>query len=129
MTSDELLKIVGVTAATVFGGGGLAALLTVFVNRKLGIKTNENEANKVINTTWEAIVDDLQTQIKDGRTEFTAQLTRIGDKLSKLEERVQKQDEELHFKDRLLLKAIGHITKLEGLVPPNPVPDRPEGLE
>lgn len=129
MNSDELLKIVGITAATVFGGGGLAALLTVFVNRKLGIKTNENEANKVINTTWEAIVDDLQTQIKDGRTEFTAQLTRIGDKLTKLEERVQKQDEELHFKDRLLLKAIGHITKLEGLVPPNPVPDRPEGLE
>lgn len=129
MTNDELLRTISVVGVTVFGGGGLAALLTVFVNRKLGIKTNENEANKVINTTWEAIVDDLQTQIKDGRTEFTHQLTLLGEKLGRLEARVQKQDEELHLKDRLLLKAIGHITKLEGLVPPNPVPDRPEGLE
>lgn len=129
MNSDELLKTITVVGVTVFGGGGLAALLTVFVNRKLGIKTNETEASKVINTTWEAIVDDLQTQIKDGRTEFTHQLTMLGEKLGRLEERVEKQNQELHFKDRLLLKAIAHITRLEALAPPELIPKRPEGLE
>jgi len=115
--------------ATLLGGGGIWAGVTALSNRKIGLKTTENEANKTINVTWEAIVDDLQTQIKDGREEFKQQLTAVYEKLTKLEERVQKQDVELHIKDRLLVTAIGHIIKLELLVPPNPVPPRPEGLQ
>lgn len=128
MTAEQILTWGAGILAALLGGGGIAALIVAFANRKIGLRTTENDANKTINTTWEAIVADLQTQIKDGREEFKQQLTAVYDKLGKLEERVQKQDEELHSKDRLLLTAIGHIGRLELLVPPNPVPPRPEGL-
>lgn len=128
MTTEQNLQLVLAIVGGLFGAGGIAALVGHLVTRKLGLKTNENEANKVINTTWEAIVDDLQAQIKDGRDEFTKQLTNVYGKLEKLEERVQKQDEELHLKDRLLLAAIRHIGALEALIPP-PAPERPKGLE
>jgi hypothetical protein len=129
VSAEQIITWVSGIAAVILGGGGIAALIVAFANRKIGLKTTENEANKTINVTWEAIVDDLQTQIKDGREEFKQQLTAVYDKLTKLEERVQKQDVELHIKDRLLVTAIGHIIRLELLVPPNPVPPRPEGLE
>jgi len=118
MTGEQILTFTGIAAGVIFGGGGLAALLGVFVTRKLGIKTSENEANRDLNHTWDAIVENLQSQItalhnemgelRKGQTELTAALS---------------------VKERLLLKAILHIGKLELLVPPNPVPPRPEGLE
>lgn len=128
MTAEQILPWVGGVLATLLGGGGIWAGVTAFANRKIGLKTTENEANKTINTTWESIVDDLQGQIKDGRDEFTKQLTILTERVDKLQERLQAQDVELHAKDRLILVAIGHIGRLELLVPPNPVPDRPEGL-
>lgn len=128
MTPEQNLQLVIIIVGGFFGAGGIAALVGHLVTRKLGLKTNENEANKVINTTWEAIVDDLQTQIKDGRAEFTQQLTTVYGKLERLEARVQEQDEALHMKDKLLLVAIRHIGRLEALIPP-PTPERPKGLE
>ena len=129
MTIEQMLPTLLTGAGIVFGGGGIAAIIGVFVTRRLGLKTNENEANKVINVTWEAIVDDLQGQIQAGREEFTRQITALGDKLGALEERVQRQDHELGIERRLVLKAIAHIIRLEALVPPKPIPNRPEGLE
>ena len=129
ISAEQILMWGAGILGTLLTGSGIWAGVTAFSNRKIGLKTTENEANKTINVTWEAIVDDLQTQIKDGREEFKQQLTAVYDKLTKLEERVQKQDVELHIKDRLLVTAIGHIIRLELLVPPNPVPPRPEGLE
>jgi pyruvate/2-oxoglutarate dehydrogenase complex dihydrolipoamide dehydrogenase (E3) component len=128
MTFEQWVAVGGVASAILFGGGGIVALVTALSNRKVGVKTTENEANKTINITWEAIVDDLQTQIKDGREEFKQQLTNLNTKVDRLQTSLEERDQMLHAKDRLLLIAIGHIGKLELLIPPNPVPDRPEGL-
>lgn len=128
MTLEQFLNIAGLIGAALLGGGGLAALIVALSNRKIGLKTTENEANKTINVTWESIVDDLQGQIKDGRAEFTQQLTALHEKVDKLQARLLERDAELYLKDRLLLAAIGHIGRLELLIPP-PVPERPEGLK
>lgn len=129
MPIEQILTWVAGIFAAILGGGGIAALIVAFANRKIGLRTTENDANKTINTTWEAIVADLQGQIVAGREEFARQLTAINAKVDRLSESLEERNQQLHAKDRLLLVAIGHIGKLELLVPPNPVPDRPEGLK
>lgn len=129
MTAEQILPWVSGVLVTLLGGGGVWAGVTAFANRKIGLRTTENEANKTINTTWEAIVDDLQGQIAAGREETKAQLSALNAKVDKLSASLEERDRQLHAKDRLLLVAIGHIGRLELLVPPNPVPDRPEGLK
>lgn len=123
----QILSWVGGIGALLLGGGGIAALIVAFANRRIGLRTTENDANKTINTTWEAIVDDLQGQIVAGREEFKQQLVALNQRVDTLQKALEERDKELHAKDRLLLVAIGHIGKLELLVPP-PVPERPEGL-
>lgn len=118
MTGEQILQFTGIAAGVIFGGGGLAALLGVFVTRKLGIKTSENEANRDLNSTWDAIVENLQSQI-----------TALVGEVSELRKGQNEMTAALSVKERLLLKAILHIGRLELLVPPNPVPPRPEGLE
>lgn len=129
MTFEQWLTLGGLGSALLFGGGGIWAGVTVFSNRKIGIKTTENEANKTINTTWEAIVDDLQAQIKEGREEFKDQLTKLNEKVDRLQTGLEERDKVIYTKDRIILSAIAHIGILELLVPPNPVPPRPEGLK
>lgn len=129
MSAEQIIQWAVSIGATLLTGGGIWAGVTALSNRKIGLKTTEIEANKLINTTWEAMVDDLQTQIKDGRTEFGQQLTALNNKVDRLETRLQEKDAELRVKDRLLLIAIGHIGRLELMIPPKPVPDRPEGLQ
>lgn len=128
MTPEQILTWGAGVVAVLLGGGGIAALIVAFANRKIGLKTTENDANKTINTTWEAIVDDLQGQIAAGRAEFKEQLTALNQKVDRLSASLEDRDKVIHAKDRMLLIAIGHIGKLELLVPPNPVPERPEGL-
>lgn len=128
MTAEQILPWVSGFLVTLLGGGGIWAGVTAFANRKIGLRTTENEANKTINTTWEAIVDDLQGQIAAGRAEFKEQLTALNQKVDRLSENLAERDRQIYAKDRLILLAIGHIGRLELLVPPNPVPDRPEGL-
>lgn len=129
MSPEQILMWGAGVLATLLGGGGIWAGVTALSNRKIGLKTTENEANKTINVTWEAIVDDLQTQIAAGRVEFTQQLTTLNAKVDRLQASLEDRDKQIFAKDRLLLVAIGHIGKLELLVPPHPVPDRPEGLQ
>ena len=128
-TAEQILMWGAGILATLLGGGGIWAGVTALSNRKIGLKTTENEANKTINTTWEAIVDDLQGQIAAGRAEFKEQLVTLNQKVDRLSASLEERDKQIYAKDRLLLIAIGHIGKLELLVPPNPVPDRPEGLK
>jgi hypothetical protein len=118
MTGEQILTFTGIAAGVIFGGGGLAALLGVFVTRKLGIKTSENEANRDLNHTWDAIVENLQSQI-----------TALHNEVVELRKGQGEVNAALSVKERLLLKAILHIGRLELLVPPNTVPPRPEGLE
>lgn len=129
MTGEQIIQFTGIAAGVIFGGGGLAALLGVFVTRKLGIKTSENEANRDINSTWDAIVDNLQGQINSQSENFRAELSRQNDKIVDLTRGQAELTFALGAKERLVLRAIAHIGKLELLVPPNPVPPRPEGLE
>lgn len=129
MTSEQILQFTGLAAGVIFGGGGLAALLGVFVTRKLGIKTGENEANRDLNSTWDAIVENLQGQINSQSAAFTEQLKAVHQELKEVKTRQGELENTLGIKERLLLKAILHIGRLELLVPPNPVPARPEGLE
>lgn len=118
MTGEQIIQFAGVAAGVIFGGGGLAALLGVFVTRKLGIKTSENEANRDINHTWDAIVENLQGQINALVAEVGELRRGQGDLAN-----------QLSVKERLLLRAILHIGKLELLVPVNKRIPRPEGLE
>jgi hypothetical protein len=129
MTGEQILQFTGIAAGVIFGGGGLAALLGVFVTRKLGIKTTENEANRDINHTWDAIVDNLQGQINTQSEAFTNQLREVHAELRDVKTRLTEQEEKLGIKERLLLKAILHIGKLELLVPAAKQLPRPEGLE
>ena len=129
MTSEQILQYAGLVAGVIFGGGGVAALLGVFVTRKLGIKTGENEANRDLNSTWDAIVENLQGQINSQSAAFTEQLRVAFGEIAELKRGQTEMSAALNVKERLLLKAILHIGRLELLVPPNPVPARPEGLE
>lgn len=129
MTGEQILQFAGIAAGVIFGGGGLAALLGVFVTRKLGIKTGENEANRDLNSTWDAIVENLQSQINTQSANFTEQVKLLHVEITELKKGQADMSAALNIKERLLLKAILHIGRLELLVPPNTVPPRPEGLE
>lgn len=129
MTGEQVLQYIGIAAGVIFGGGGLAALLGVFVTRKLGIKTGENEANRDLNNTWDAIVENLQGQINTQSANFTEQVKLLHGEIGDLKRGQSEMSAALSVKERLLLKAILHIGRLELLAPPNPVPPRPEGLE
>lgn len=118
MPIEQILLWVAGIIGTLLGGGGIWAGVTALSNRKIGIKTTENEANKNISTTWDSIVENLQSQ-----------LNYLSGEISELKRGQKELQEQLGAKERLLLKAIGHIIRLELLVPPNPVPPRPEGLE
>lgn len=129
MPIEQILTWAAGVLAVILGGGGVAALIVAFANRKIGLRTTENDANKTINTTWEAIVADLQGQIAAGREEFKQQLVALNQRVDTLQGALEERGRELHAKDRLLLVAIGHIGKLELMIPPKPIPDRPEGLQ
>jgi len=121
VTPEQIVQVgqvVGLIAAALGACGGIWAGVTAFSNRKIGLRTTENEANKNINTTWDSIVDGLQNQ-----------LTFLAGEVKALKEGQEELTKQLGIKERLLLKAIGHIIRLELLIPPNPVPPRPEGLE
>lgn len=113
----------------ILGGGGLASIVGVFVTRKLGIKTTQNEANRDLNSTWDSIVENLQNQITSQSNSFKSELERIGNEMSEMKKRQQQLEDNLSAKERIVLKAIAHINKLEAIILPNPVPQRPEGLE
>lgn len=129
MTNEQILQWVLAIAGVIFGGGGIAAIAGVFVTRKLGVKTSENEANRDLNSTWDSIVENLQGQIDTQSASFTTQVQLLYGKISSLEARQGELEDKLGAKERLVLKAIAHIIRLEALVPPKPVPQRPEGLE
>lgn len=126
MTTEQL--IIGLITL-ILGGGGLASLVGVFVTRKLGIKTNQNEANRDLNTTWDSIVESLQTQINSQSASFKAELERLGGELGEMKKRQLELEGSLNMKERIVLKALAHIIRLEAIILPNPIPPRPEGLE
>lgn len=131
MTVEQWLPPVLAVAGVVFGGGGIAALYGVYVTRKLGLKTNQNEANRDLNTTWDSIVENLQSQINSQSAAFKEELIRVNEKVLKMEARQTELEHTLNIKERVILKAISHIIRLEALIEhlggtPHP---RPEGLE
>lgn len=120
MTPEQTIQGVMMIVGGLFGAGGIAAIIGHLVTRNIGLKTNENDANKVINTTWEAIVNDLQDQMKH-----------LAGKVENLETGQKELQERLGLKERLLLRAIGHMNRQDvaierlGGTPHT----RPEGLE
>jgi hypothetical protein len=126
MTTEQLL--IGILTV-VFGGGGLAGIFGVFVTRKLGIKTHENEANRDMNTTWDAIVENLQGQIDQQSTLFTNQIKELHAEISTLKTGYRELEALLGLKERIILKAIAFINKLEALIPEEKRPARPTELE
>lgn len=131
MTVEQWLPPVLAAAGVVFGGGGVAALYGVYVTRKLGLKTNQNEANRDLNTTWDSIVENLQSQINSQSAAFKEELIRVNEKVLRMEARQTELEHTLNIKERVILKAISHIIRLEALIEhlggkPHP---RPEGLE
>lgn len=129
MTTEQILTWVGGAMALVFGGGGIWAGVTAFANRKIGIRTTEIEATRDMNTTWDSIVENLQKQITEQSTNFKSELERISVEMKEMRLEQAELKAGINSRDRLILKAIAHIIRLEALVPPKPVPDRPDGLE
>lgn len=129
MPIEQWLPPVLSVAAVIFGGGGIAALYGVYVTRKLGIKTNQNEANRDLNTTWDSIVENLQNQINSQSENFKQELIRLNEEMKQMKQRQVDLETNLNVKERLILKAIAHIIRLESLIAPKPIPPRPEGLE
>jgi predicted nuclease with TOPRIM domain len=124
-----MLQIGLAVAGLIFGGGGIAAIYGVVVTRKLGIKTGENEANRDLNSTWDAIVENLQGQINTQTANFTEQVKGLHAEITGLKNRQTVLEDTLNMKERLLLKAIAHMYKLEMLIPDEQIPARPEGLD
>ena len=131
MTIEQWLPPVLTIAGVVFGGGGLAALYGVFVTRKLGIKTNQNEANRDLNTTWDSIVENLQNQINSQSASFKEELVRLNSEMKEMKKRQTELEDNLSIKERIILRAIAHIYRLEAMILTlggKPI-NRPEGLE
>lgn len=131
MTIEQWLPPVLTIAGVLFGGGGLAALYGVFVTRKLGIKTNQNEANRDLNSTWDSIVENLQNQINSQSASFKEELVRLNGEMKEMKKRQTELEDNLSMKERLILKAIAHIYRLEAMILTlggKPI-NRPEGLE
>jgi hypothetical protein len=131
MTNEQIIQMATAIGATILGTGGIAAILGVFVTRKLGIKTTENEANRDMNTTWDAIVENLQSQIDTQTTNFTNQIKELHSEINILKAGYREVEALLAQKERLVLKGIAHINKLEAQVVRlgGEPPERPEGLE
>lgn len=118
MPIEQILLWVAGVIGSLLGGGGIWAGVVALSNRKIGIKTTENEANKNIATTWDSIVENLQ-----------GQLTFLAGEVAELKKGQRELQEQLGAKERLLLRAIAHIGILELLIPENMRIKRPEGLE
>jgi hypothetical protein len=131
MSPEQLIQLGAVIGAALLGGGGIAAVLGVFVTRKLGIKTTENEAKRDMNTTWDAIVENLQSQIDTQTTNFTNQIKELHGEINTLKTNYREIEALLAIKERLVLKGIAHINRLEAQVVRlgGEPPERPEGLE
>lgn len=131
MPIEQWLPPVLTIAGILFGGGGLAALYGVFVTRKLGIKTNQNEANRDLNTTWDSIVENLQGQINSQSENFKQELIRLNGEMKDMKQRQIDLENNLNIKERVILKAIAHMIRLDALIEQlggTPL-KRPEGLE
>lgn len=131
MPIEQWLPSVLTIAGLLFGTGGIAAIYGVYVTRKLGIKTNQTEANRDLNTTWDSIVENLQSQINSQSAAFKEELTRVHEKVRQMEARQTELESSLSLKERIILKAIAHIYRLEAqiLTLGGKPHDRPEGLE
>jgi hypothetical protein len=118
-------------AGLLFGTGGIAAIYGVYVTRKLGIKTNQTEANRDLNTTWDSIVENLQNQINSQSENFKQELVRLNEEMKQMKQRQVDLESNLNLKERLILKAIAHLIRLEAMIEQlgGKAPDRPEGLE
>lgn len=131
MNVEQWLPPVLTVSGILFGGGGLAAIYGVYVTRKLGLKTNQNEANRDLNTTWDSIVENLQNQINSQSAAFKDELLRVHEKVRQMEARQTELESSLSLKERIILKAIAHIYRLEAQILSlgGKAHERPEGLE
>lgn len=111
------------------GGGTLGVIVRAWVNKRLGLSKTANEAARDTNSAWDSIVENLQNQITLQTKNFTEQVSYLTGEIATLKKKQEDLEERLNLKDRLLLAAIAHIGKLEALIPPRPVPERPKGLE
>lgn len=126
MPIDQLI----ITLVTILlGGGTLGVIIKAAVNRRVGLSITSNEKARDTNTAWDSIVENLQQQITLQSNNFTTQVAFLTGEIAGLKKKQEDLEQRLNLKDRLLLKAIAHIGILEALVPPKPVPARPEGLE
>jgi hypothetical protein len=129
MPVDQIVVLCLQISGILFGGGVLGVIVKAWLDNRSQKRTSENEAKRDINSAWDTIVENLQAQITTQTDNFTAQMTFITGKVKTLEEKVEELQIELTHKDRVILKAIAHIGILEALVPPKPVPARPEELQ
>lgn len=129
MPVEQIVQICLQIGGLLLGGGVLGVVIKAFIDNTIAKRTSENEAARDTTTAWGEIVESLQLQITTQTNNFTEQMTFVTSEVKVLKEKVESLQTELTLRDRIILKAIAHIGVLEALVPPKPVPPRPEELQ
>lgn len=128
MPIEQVIQIALQVGALALGGGVLGVVVKAMIDNKIAKRTSENEAKRDATTAWGEIVESLQAQITSQTSNFTEQMTVVSGKLKVVEQKVEELQMQITLKDRTILKAIGHIGKLEVLIV-GPIPERPEELK
>ena len=96
--------------AALFGGGGIAGIYKLYVDRKLNIESREGDAKAVQHTSMTTILNNLDSR------------------LTKVQERLDKQEATNRQLVRINAVQFSHILLLER-GHPEPVPERPAETE
>lgn len=129
MPVEQIVQLCLQIGSLVLGGGVLGIWIKAAYDSRSAKQVSKNEAARDVSTAWDQIVESLQLQITTQTANFTEQMTFVTGEVKELKSKVENLQTELTLRDRIILKAIAHIGILEALVPPKPVPQRPEELQ
>jgi len=129
MPIEQIIVLCFQIGGLILGGGVVGVIVKAWIDNIIAKRTSKNEAARDTTTAWGEIVESLQLQITTQTNNFTEQMTFVTGEVKVLKEKVETLQTELTLRDRIILKAIAHIGLLESLVPPKPVPQRPEELQ
>lgn len=129
MPVEQIITLCFQVGGLILGGGVVGVIVKAWIDNIIAKRTSANEAARDTTTAWGEIVESLQLQITTQTNNFTEQMTHVTSEVKVLKEKVESLQTELTLRDRIILKAIAHIGILEALVPPKPIPPRPEELQ
>lgn len=113
----DLLQLLSLAVATVFGGGGVVAAYNARVAKRRGVASDEREARRDAAADWSTFATEMRQALADERQDSAAKTTRI----DALQSRLDAKDAAVRVRD-------DHIDALEAWIyarkepPPPPRP-------